>query len=73
MEPMRVTVEEVQPAGEAGVLIAQVRAVSRERVGGAPRAILRIQIRLDDPGSGASRGKLKSFARDQALRFLDVS
>jgi hypothetical protein len=73
MEPMRIPFEGVHRTGEAGVLVARIRAVSRERVGGAPRAILRIQIRLEDPGAGASRGMLRRLARDEALRFLDVS
>jgi hypothetical protein len=73
MEPMRLRVEDVRRARETGLLIARIRAVSRERVGGAPRAMLRIQIRLEDPGPDAPLSKLKRLARDEALRFLDVS
>lgn len=70
MEAMRITVEDVRPAGEAGVLIARIRAVSRGRVGGAPRAILRIEIRLEDPSPKIPLGTLRRLARDQAPRFL---
>lgn len=70
---MRLTVEDVQRGREAGVLIARIRAVRRERVGGAPRAILRIQIRLEEPDPHAPLREVRGLARDEALRFLDVS
>lgn len=73
MEPMRLTVESIRRAGEADLLLARVRAVSRERIRGAPRAILRIAIRLEDPGPDVPLVKLKRLAREEALRFLDVS
>jgi hypothetical protein len=73
MEPMRLTVEEIRRADKEGVLIARVLAVSEERIGGAPRAVVRMRIRLEDPGPDVRLHALKRLARDQALRFLDIS
>jgi hypothetical protein len=73
MEPMRLTVEEIRRSREEGLLIARVRAVSRERISGASRAIIRIEIRLKDPGADVNFRQLTRLARDEALRFLDIS
>ena len=71
MEPMRITVRRIQRERE-GALVAQIRAVSRERVHGAPRAMIDMRIQLEDPMGRAVRRNLRQRARDEALRFLDV-
>ena len=73
MEPMRVTIEEVRRSAKEGLLIARIRAVSQERIHGAARAIIRMRIRLEDPGPHADSRALRRVARDEALRFLDIS
>lgn len=73
MERMRITVEHVRRAFQGDVFLADVCAVSRERVHGAPRAVIRMTIRLEPPESAADRRTLRRLARDEALRFLDVS
>lgn len=73
MERMHVTVEDVHPARQRGMLLGRIRVESRERVGQIPRAILRIRILVEDPGPDASRQKRKRLARIEALRFLDIS
>lgn len=72
MEAMRLMIEGIQRRSEEGVLLARVRAVSREQVRGAPRALILMTLRLRDPGPGAGIRKLKRRVRDEALRFLDV-
>lgn len=72
LEPMRLIIEQIRRAPEAGLLIARVRAVSEERISGAPRAVLRMRIRLPDPGPDTSRRDVRRLARDEALRFLDI-
>ena len=73
MEPMRLIIEEIRPAREEDLLVARVRAVSRERISGAPRAIVRMRIRFHDPGPDAGLRDLRRLARDEALRFLDLA
>jgi hypothetical protein len=72
MEPMRVIVQNIQRERQ-GLLVAQVRAVSQEQISGAPRATIRMRIRLEDPGPGTGLRELRRLARDEALRFLDLS
>jgi hypothetical protein len=66
---MRLIVEEIR---REGLLLARVRAMSRERISGAPRAIVRMRIRIEDPGTDTSLRDVRRLARDEALRFLDV-
>jgi hypothetical protein len=73
MEPMRLMIHEIRRASKEGLLVARVRAVSRERVSGAPRALIRMKIRLLDPGPAVGTEELKHLARDEALRFLDIA
>ena len=70
---MRLIVEEIRRAPEEGCLIAQIRAVSEERIAGAARAVVRMWVRLPDPGPDASLKDVRRLARDEALRFLDVA
>lgn len=70
---MCLIVEEIRRAREEGLLVARVRAVSRERISGVPRTIVHMRIRLQDPGPDAGLRDLKRLARDEALRFLDVA
>jgi hypothetical protein len=72
MEPMRVIVQKILRQRQ-DLLVAEVRAVSQEQISGAPRATIRMRIRLEDPGPGAGLRELRRLARDEALRFLDVS
>ena len=73
MEPMRITVESVRRRVRSGVVVAQVRAASRERVGKVPRAVIRLTLQLSEPQPTVSQARLKEMAKDEALRFLDVS
>lgn len=73
MEAMRLMIDGIRPASQEGLLVARVRAVSRERVSGAPRALIRMRISLLDPGPHVGMRELKRLARDEALRFLDLS
>ena len=72
MEPMRLIIEQIRRVPEEGLLIARIRAVSEEQILRAPRAVLRMKIRLPDPGPDTSRRDVRRLARDEALRFLDV-
>ena len=71
MEAMRLKIDEIRRASKERLLIAQVRAVSRERVDGSPRAIVRMRILIEDPGPGTTLERLRRLARAEALRFLD--
>jgi len=73
MGAMRLMIDEVRRTAEEGLLVARVRAVSEERVRGVPRAIIRMRISLLDPDPHVSMRELKRLARDEALRFLDIS
>lgn len=73
VEPMRVIVEKVLRKCEEGLLVALVRAESLERTEGLPSVIIRMQIRLKEPDRQAGLREFRRLARDEALRFLDVS
>jgi len=72
MEPMRITVESVQRQNRGG-FVAQVHAASHECVGNVPRAVIQLTLQLDEPQFDVSQEYLETMARDEALRFLDVS
>lgn len=73
MEPMHITVESVQRTDPSGPFVAKVRAASHERVGNVPRAVIELTIHLDEKQSQVGQPHLQEIARDEALRFLDIS
>ena len=73
MELMRVVVEKVSRSGPGSCCVAEVWAVSRERVGTKPRAGNRMTLQLDEIPERISLRNLKSRARDEALAFLDIA
>lgn len=73
MEKMRVLIEQIRAIDERGLFIAYVRAVTRERVAGIPRAIIGMTICFENPNSRTEPRELRRQARDEAIRFLDIA
>ena len=75
MEPMRVTVHEVQPLAPRDLWVATVHVRGRERIAGAPVVTMVMQVRFRAPRRKAppTPRTLHSLARDEALRFLDIA
>jgi hypothetical protein len=75
---MRVIVDDIRAAREEGLLVARIRAVAREQIRGMPGALIRMRIRLEEPGlvltsrsSSASRAmKRFDFSTSRSLKVL---
>lgn len=73
MEPMRIVVKEIHRDPSKGLLVARIRASSVERLAGVPLADIHVTIHLQDSMRAMNQQELKRMARDEVLRFLDVS
>lgn len=53
--------------------IAKVHAVSRERLGSQPLAVITMRVQIEPPDTPVSSALVTRLARDAALRFLDIA
>jgi hypothetical protein len=70
---MTVRVLGIEPLPGTSRVRAIVRAQSRERRGREPLASITLTLVLDPNAREARRSSLRRWAREEALRFLDVA
>lgn len=73
MESMHIAVQAIRRDRGKGLLVAQVRAASRERIRGLARAVIHLTIHLPEPKTAMEECALRHRVREEALRYLDVS
>lgn len=73
MEPMRIVVKSIRRDRRTGLLVARIQATSREQITGVPLAVIHMTIHLQHSTPAMNQWELRRSARDEALRFLDVS